>query len=142
MYEVTPQELMVFVVLGFALGIFASVYLSRLFEVVHMWRLLREVVAHSLLMCTTIIEDVEFLKEVKRKQMKQSDFTDEQIRRFEEVDDRVMTNWKDSIIVALIATSPPRFRTLMPFTNWKEAIRFLEESNKADIIKRKENYDL
>jgi len=133
---------MVFVVLGFALGIFASVYLSRLFEVVHMWRLLREVVAHSLLMCTTIIEDVEFLKEVKRKQMKQSDFTDEQIRRFEEVDDRVMTNWKDSIIVALIATSPPRFRTLMPFTNWKEAIRFLEESNKADIIKRKENYDL
>ena len=142
MYEVTPQELMVFVVLGFALGIFASVYLSRLFEVVHMWRLLREVVAHSLLMCVTIIEDVEFLKEVKRKQMKQSDFTDEQIRRFEEVDDRVMTNWKDSIIVALIATSPPRFRTLMPFTNWKEAIRFLEESNKADIIKRKENYDL
>ena len=133
---------MVFVVLGFALGIFASVYLSRLFEVVHMWRLLREVVAHSLLMCTTIIEDVEFLKEVKRKQMKQSDFTDEQIRRFEEVDDRVMTNWKDSIIVALIATSPPRFRTLMPFTNWKEATRFLEESNKADIIKRKENYDL
>jgi hypothetical protein len=30
----------------------------------------------------------------------------------------------------------------MPFTNWKEAIKFLEESKKASIIERKKNYDL
>jgi H+/Cl- antiporter ClcA len=39
MYEVTMQELSVFVVLGFMAGVFASFYLTRFFEVVHMWRL-------------------------------------------------------------------------------------------------------
>jgi hypothetical protein len=142
MYEVTTGELMVFVVLGFAAGAFASVYLSKLFEVVHLWRFCQEVVAHCLLMCVKIIEDVAFLSEVKRKHMQKADFTPEQIRQFEEVDERTLTNWKDSVILSLVSGTPPRFRTLMPFTNWKEAIKFLEESKKTSIIKRKENYDL
>jgi len=142
MHEVTNGELMVFVVLGFTGGIFASVYLSRIFEVVHMWRLVQEVVAHCLLMCVKIIEDISFLTELKRKQMKESDFTDDQIRSFEKVDERTLTNWKNSVILSLIGGVPKQFRSLMPFTNWKEAIRFLEESKKASIIERKKNYDL
>jgi hypothetical protein len=142
MYEVTTRELMVFVVLGFAGGVFASVYLSKLFEVVHLWRFCQEVTAHCLLMCVKIIEDVAFLSEVKRKHMQKADFTPEQIRQFEEVDERTLTNWKDSVILSLVSAAPARFRTLMPFTNWKEAIKFLEGSKKASIIKRKENYDL
>ncbi len=142
MHEVTNGELMVFVVLGFGAGIFTSVYLSRIFEVVHMWRLVQEVVAHCLLMCVKIIEDISFLAELKRKQMKESDFTDDQIQSFEKVDERTLTNWKNSVILSLIAGVPKQFRSLMPFTNWKEAIRFLEESKKASIIERKKNYDL
>ena len=130
---------MVFVVLGFGAGIFASVYLSKIFEVVHMWRLVQEVVAHCLL---KIIEDISFLTELKRKHMKKSDLTDDQIHSFEEVDQRTLTNWKNSVILSLIDGAPKRFRTLMPFTNWKEAIKFLEESKKASIIERKKNYDL
>ena len=45
MHEVTNGELMVFVVLGFALGVFVSVYLTRILEVIHMWRFTQEVVA-------------------------------------------------------------------------------------------------
>jgi len=125
MYEVTMQELMVFVVLGFAAGIFTSFYLTRLFEVVHMWRLLREVIAHLLLMCLTIIEDVEFLKELKKKQMQETGFTPEQIRKFEEVDDRTLTNWKNTVILSLVTKVPQNFRTMMPFNNWNEAMVFL-----------------
>ena len=142
MHEVTNGELMVFVVLGFTGGIFASVYLSRIFEVVHMWRLVQEVVAHCLLMCVKIIEDISFLTELKRKQMKESDFTDDQIRSFEKVDEKTLTNWKNSVILSLIVGVPKQFRSLMPFTNWKEAIKFLEESKKASITERKKNYDL
>ena len=132
----------IFVALCFAGGIFASVYLSRIFEVVHMWRLVQEVVAHCLLMCVKIIEDISFLTELKRKQMKESDFTDDQIRSFEKVEERTLTNWKNSVILSLIVGVPKQFRSLMPFTNWKEAIKFLEESKKASIIERKKNYDL
>ena len=125
MYEVTMQELSVFVVLGFALGVFTSFYLTRLFEVVHMWRLLREVVAHLLLMCLGIVENVAFLQELKRKQMREADFTDEQIRKFEEVDERTLTNWKDTVILSLVTKVPRNFRSMLPFNNWHEAMAFL-----------------
>ena len=117
---------MVFVVLGFSAGVFASFYLTRLLEVVHMWRLLREVIAHLLLMCVGIIEDVEFLKELKKKQMKESGFTPEQMRKFQEVDDRTLTNWKDTVILSLVTKVPRQFRTMMPFNNWREAMTFLQ----------------
>ncbi len=125
MYEVTMQELSVFVVLGFMAGVFTSFYLTRLFEVVHMWRLLREVIAHLLLMCVGIIEDVEFLKELKKKQMKDSGFTPEQMRKFQEVDDRTLTKWKDAVILSLVTKVPRSFRSMMPFNNWHEAMAFL-----------------
>jgi putative Mn2+ efflux pump MntP len=125
MYEVAMQELSVFVVLGFVLGVFTSFYLTRLFEVVHMWRLLREVVAHLLLMCLGIVENVAFLQELKRKQMREADFTDEQIRKFEEVDERTLTNWKDTVILSLVTKVPRNFRSMLPFNNWHEAMAFL-----------------
>ena len=125
MYEVTTQELMIFVVLGFSAGVFTSFYLTRLFEVVHMWRLLREVIAHLLLMCVGIIEDVEFIKELRKKQMRESGFTQEQMRKFQEVDDRTLTNWKDTVILSLVTKVPRQFRSMMPFNNWHQAMAFL-----------------
>ena len=125
MYEVSIQELSVFVVLGFTGGVFTSFYLTRLFEVVHMWRLLQEVIAHLLLMCAGIVEDIEFLKELKRKQMHESDFTPEQIRKFQEVDERTLTSWKDAVILSLVTKVPRNFRSTMPFNNWQEAMTFL-----------------
>jgi len=142
MYELAFAELMAFVVLGFAAGIFVSVWLSRILEVVHMWRFCQEIIAHCLLMCTKIMEDIAFLSEVKRKHMRESDFTDEQIQKFEEVDSRVLTNWKNSVILSLLSAAPPRFRSLMPFTNWKEAIRFLDELHRDAIADRRKNYEL
>jgi hypothetical protein len=131
MYEVTMQELSVFVVLGFMAGVFTSFYLTRVFEVVHMWRLLREVIAHLLLMCLEIVEDVAFLQELKRKQMHDSDFTLEQIRKFEEVDERTLTKWKDAVILSLVTKVPRSFRSMVPFNNWREAMAFLNTELRA-----------
>jgi|TARA_R110000824_G_scaffold221613_1_gene408810 putative Mn2+ efflux pump MntP len=131
MYEVSMQELSVFVVLGFTAGVFTSFYLTRLFEVVHMWRLLREVIAHLLLMCLGIIEDIEFLKELKKKQMHESGFTPEQMQKFQEVDDKTLTNWKDAVILSLVTKVPRNFRSMMPFNNWHEAMAFLRTELRA-----------
>ena len=131
MYEVTMEELGIFVALGFMGGVFASFYLTRLIEVVHMWRLLREVIAHLLLMCLGIVEDVAFLQELKRKQMSESGFTSEQIRKFEEVDKMTLTKWKDAVILSLVTAVPRSFRTMMPFNTWHEAMAFLNTELKA-----------
>ena len=131
MYEVTMEELGIFVALGFMGGVFASFYLTRLIEVVHMWRLLREVIAHLLLMCLGIVEDVAFLQELKRKQMRESGFTSEQIRKFEEVDKMTLTKWKDAVILSLVTAVPRSFRTMMPVNTWHEAMAFLNTELKA-----------
>jgi|TARA_Y100000310_G_scaffold253965_1_gene260993 hypothetical protein len=131
MYELSTQELMVFVVLGFCCGVFATYYLGRILEIIHMWRLLRQVIAHLLFMCLTIVENVEFLNTLKLKSMHDADFTNEQIREFEEVWEHTLTNWKDSAILAIVSKGPPYFRTMMPFDDWKGAMKFLNSERKG-----------
>jgi len=126
MYELTMEELSVFVALGFMSGVFVSFYLTRFFEVVHMWRLLREVIAHLLLICMKVVEDVAFLEQVKRTHMQKADFTADQIRSFEEVDQQTLTNWKDSVILAIVTRVPRPFKSMMPFRTWSEAMFFLK----------------
>ncbi|HHZ95319.1 MAG TPA: hypothetical protein EYN67_07130 [Flavobacteriales bacterium] len=141
MLEVTSQELMIFVVLGFVAGVFTSFYLTRLMEVVHMWRLLSHVLGHIVLMCVGIIEDIAFLKTLKKKQMVESGLTSKQIRDFEEVDDRVLTNWKNSVIISLIDRAPTPFRTMIPFGNWDEAIAYLNNEQVRRILKAQEEIE-
>ena len=123
---------MIFVVLGFCSGIFASIFLARFLEVVHTWRLVQETVLYLLLMCAKIVEDVAFLTEVKRKHMKAADFTSQQIRQFEEVDDKTLTNWKDSVIRSIVKRAPPHFKSMLPFQDWNGAMKFMNNTLKGD----------
>ena len=128
MYEVSNGDLMIFAVLGFCAGLFMSYYLTRLMEVVHIWRVFRETLVRIMLMLAFTHENIEFLRELKRTQMDESGFTKKQIRQFEEVDDKTLTNWKNSTIMSLVNTAPPRFRTMMPFTTWEEAMKYADSA--------------
>jgi hypothetical protein len=132
MYELATQELAVFVVLGFCCGVFSTYYLARLLEIIHMWRLLRQVIAHLLFMCLTIVENVEFLNTLKVKAMYEAEFTDQQIADFQEVWDETLTNWKDSVILTTVSKAPPHFRTMMPFDDWPSAMKFLNRERKGE----------
>jgi hypothetical protein len=123
---------MIFVVLGFSAGLFASIFAARFLEVVHTWRLVEETVGNLLLMCAKISEDVAFLQEVKRIHMEEANFTPEQMRAFQEVDERTLTNWKDSVILSIVKRAPPHFRSLLPFTNWNEAMQHMNSLIKRD----------
>jgi len=131
MFEVTGNELMVFVVLGFVAGVFTSFYLTRLIEVVHMWRMFRQVLIHLLIMCLSIVEDLAILRTLKRKQMVAAQLSEEQIVAFEEVDERTLTNWKESVILSLVNKAPPPFISMMPFSDWNEAMAFADSELKS-----------
>ena len=128
MYEVSTHELIVFVVLGFSAGIFSSIFLARFLEVVHTWKLVQETVVYLLFMCSKIAEDVAFLEEVKRKHMHKADFTREQIREFQKVDEQTLTNWKNSVILSIVKRAPPHFRSMLPFRDWQEAMKFMDKT--------------
>ena len=132
MYEVTMQDLTIFVGLGFCCGLFASIFLARFLEVVHTWRIVKETIVWLLYMCSKIVEDVAFLQEVKKTHMRKAEFTPEQIRQFEEVDDKYLTNWKDSVILGLVKRAPPHFRSMLPFKDWREAMRFMNDELKGE----------
>ena len=127
MYEVTMQELGIFVAMGFCCGIFASVFLARFFEVIHTWRMVKETIVWLLYMCSKLVEDVAVLQEVKKNHLRKAEYTPAQIREFEKIDERYLTNWKNSVILSLVKRSPPHFRSLVPFKDWREAMRFMEE---------------
>jgi len=132
MYELSTHDLMIFVVLGFCAGVFATYYLARLLEIVHLWRVVEETVGYLLLMCLKIVEDVAFITEVKRKQLKEANFTAAQIHEFEKVDQQTLTNWKDSVILSIVKRAPPHFRSLFPFTDWDEAMKFMNKALKKE----------
>ena len=64
--------------------------------------------------------------------MEEANFTREQMRSFQEVDERTLTNWKDSVILSIVKRAPPHFRSLLPFTNWDEAMRYMNDLIKHD----------
>tara|TARA_Y100001973_G_C5172072_1_gene319705 strand:+ start:517 stop:924 length:408 start_codon:yes stop_codon:yes gene_type:complete len=135
MYEVTMEELSVFVALGFCCGVFASVFLGRFFEVVHLHRMVRETTIHLIWMLAKMTEDIHFLRQLKRSAMEEAHFTPEQVKRFEETDDKFLTNWKDTVILALVSRSPRHFRGMLPFKSWNQAISFMNEALREERTK-------
>ena len=132
MYEVTMHDLTVFVALGFCCGIFASVFLARFFEVIHTWRMVKETIVWVLYMCAKLVEDVAFLQEVKNSHMQKAEFSPQQIAEFKKVDERYLTNWKDSVILSLVKRAPPHFRSMLPFKDWKEAMEHMNRVLKPE----------
>lgn len=129
--EISTYELSVFAVLSFFAGAFASIYISRLLDVIHTWRIVNEAILSILWMLTKITEDMAFLQELKLKQMRQSGFTPEQISKFKEVDDHFLTNWKESAIVSIVK-SPRHFKSMIPFYDWNSAVRHLFKTLKGE----------
>ena len=131
MLELTTYDLTVIASLAFFAGAFASIFVARFLEVVHTWRVVQETIVSVVWMLSKMIEDIYFLQELKRKQMRDAGLTDEQIRSFEEIDDRFLTNWRDSAIVSIVKRAPRHFKSMLPFHDWDSAMRFLNDSLKG-----------
>jgi|GEM_PF-3564425 len=131
MLELTTYDLTVIASLAFLAGIFASIFIARFLEVVHAWRVVQETIVSVVWMLSKMIEDIYFLQELKRKQMRDAGLTDEQIRSFQEIDDRFLTNWKNSAIVSIVKRAPRHFKSMLPFHDWDSAMRFLNDSLKG-----------
>jgi hypothetical protein len=128
--DITVQDLQIICALSVAAGVFLSFWLTRLFEVVHTWQMFQRVVLHLLYMAVGLVEDVEFIRQVKERHLREAGYTPEQIRAFQEVDDYNLTQWKENVIIKLVTRMPPRFRSMMPFTNYREASRYIDSELK------------
>lgn len=124
-YEITQQVLMIFVVLGFFCGVFAAVFATRFFEVVHMHRLVAETVYRLLLLCSKLNEDIAFISQIKYTELEKSGADKNSLRNFQKVDDKILKQWRNGVITTMVNYSPEKFRYALNFTNWEEAMRLL-----------------
>ena len=83
-------------------------------------------------MCVKIHEDVEFIREVKYKHLRNGDFEPEKVKDFIRVDDEIMANWKESVVRNIVVGAPPSFSFMIKFSSWKEAIQQLQEMHNND----------
>jgi len=94
--------------------------------------LVEKTMYRCLLICTKVQEDVAFLREIKYNHLKTAGFERSHINDFMAVDDRVMTDWKESIIQSILINTPSTFSFVTKFTNWKEAMAQLDKMRKDD----------
>jgi uncharacterized membrane-anchored protein len=73
---------------------------------------------------------VVFLKEIKLKQLKETGYERNQIKKFMEMDEQITNNWKESVVQNILINSPPEFSFVTKFTNWKEAMSQLNEMHR------------
>ena len=132
MLELTTNDLTAFCVMAFFAGVFASIFLSRFFEIIHTWRIVQDTVVSIVWMLTKMVEDISFLQELKFKQMHDAGFTEKQIRQFQKVDDQFLTNWKDNAIISIVKRAPRHFKSMLPFHVWNSAMRFLNNALKGE----------
>ncbi len=108
-------------------GVFSCRFAAQFFEVSHAARLVERTVFRCLLMCAKIHEDLSFITEIKYNHLRKCDFTKQQIRDFQKVDNEIIANWKNSVIQTILVNSPRSFSFVTKFTNWKEAMKQLDE---------------
>jgi hypothetical protein len=126
-YEVTQDILLAITGLGFLCGVLAAVFATRFFEVVHLHRMVDQTVYRLLLMCSKLDEDINFISALKETELQNQNFDENSRRKFRKLDEEVVKKWKNGVILNLVNYSPEKFRYITQFTNWDEAMRFLNK---------------
>ena len=108
-------------------GVFSCRFAAQFFEISHAAHLVERTVFRCLLMCAKMHEDLSFITEIKYNHLRKCDFTKQQIRDFQKVDNEIIANWKNSVIQTILVNSPRSFSFVTKFTSWKEAMQQLDE---------------
>jgi len=76
------------------------------------------------------VEDAVFLKVVKQRFMKQFDYDRNAIKITINDDDFNLERWKKESIKRLMDRYPSTYKRIVDYSNWQEAMQFLEKEKK------------
>jgi len=111
----------------FLLGALTYKLLAKMLNIGKVILLLQEVQIDCLQLLGTVVEDVAFIRTLKYKTMKKALATSEQVKQAQEIDEQALSLWKETAIRKLIENFPKKFRSLIKFKNWREAMNFLNK---------------
>ena len=84
----------------------------------------------TLQLMVAIAEDVEFVRTIKYR-IAEEEFGDSATAiRQRNVDDYEFSKWKKPAIDSYLSSYPPVFKRQVPFSDWDEAVKHLEENRR------------
>ena len=116
--------------MGFVGGIALTLFLSYALRVGLGILIFKETEYMCLQMLALSLEDATFLKVVKQRFMKQFEYDKNVIKITINEDDFNLERWKKESIKRLMERYPPTYKRIVTYSNWKEAMQFLEKERK------------
>ena len=75
----------------------------------------------------TAVEDIAFIRQIKKMTMRASNLSDEQINTVEANDDALFETWKIDSIQRIKKSMPPSLQPVVLAENWSEAMKLLDQ---------------
>ena len=121
--------------LWFVLGVFSYRIVTGILQYGHLAVLLEEQLHHILKLLHILSKDLDNAREMKYSSMKDMGLHDEDIKNVRDSDDKSLKVWREMTIARIITHWPKLYKKLIKFNNWKEAVRYLRESNNKNGLK-------
>ena len=98
--------------------------------------LVKQVNLRAILLLSGAIEDLAFIKQIKYKNMEDTNFPEEQIKITKLYDEKLFDIWKDTAMLRVRETWPKHFQSLADFETWEAAIKNMEKWYKEQLWKK------
>ena len=76
-------------------------------------------------MVVKLEEDIAFLNEFKSASLLKSGMTEQEVERSKEMDERLISNWKEVVIRTMISNYPPVFKNKINYSDWQSALKYI-----------------
>ena len=95
----------------------------------------KEVNMLGLILLASVTDDLTLIKKMKYKILEESETDAERIKIFKLADEQVMESWKAIAIAKFALIWPKKYRGVVDFTTWEEAINAVNDHYKEQIWK-------
>lgn len=113
------------VVISFLIGFIVAAVAGAYYQAGRIINFFHQAEASLLLMVVKLEEDIAFLNEFKSASLLKSGMTEQEVEKSKEMDERLISNWKEVVIRTMIANYPPVFKNKINYSDWQSALKYI-----------------
>lgn len=110
----------------FFAGVISFKLISKLLEYKQLLAFTAETGLKVLMLSANILHDIEFMQVLKYEQMRKTGVSEEELQLVKDIDQKILSNWKDSVIFKFKNTLPRSVSVAFTFHNWDTAMKTLD----------------
>jgi hypothetical protein len=113
------------VVISFLIGFIVAAVAGAYYQAGRIINFFHQAEASLLLMVVKLEEDIAFLNEFKSASLLKSGMTEQEVERSKEMDERLISNWKEVVVRTMISNYPPVFKNKINYSDWQSALKYI-----------------